>query len=487
MTKRDLFVAGLGMAIWCLPSAVELQGQVVHGRVVLDGWEEPVPEARVVLKHPKLGPVEEVTSLENGSFHFPQVEPGTYHLRAHFGDLSSQVEGPVTVEESGAPGPIVLILPSPLFELARGCRDEPQAGRRAVLAGVVFEAASEVPLAQATVRVQWGEDEEGAAGESVVTTDGTGRYVLCSTPAGRPVSAFVEAFGVVREAERDFVVMPGAVARLDVALDLGAMGSLRVVRSAAGERAEGVTVEGRVLDALTGTAVAAAAVTLATGDRPYVTGRDGHFRFEGVAPGTHEIAVRAMGYEVQPRTLEIPEAAEVELELRVSPEALELAPIVAWGISRRERTLRATPHAMRIVSGERLRFAEERGATIDEVLREERGVQVMEWGWWNTRPGAPSTYGPCIQSSRRIASFPGNPNVPQCQMVEVVLDGVPLDGGTAPEFLRALSLNNVESIEFLHPLEATRWGYEATLYGAVVIWTRGSGPHVDQARNPPRR
>jgi hypothetical protein len=112
----------------------------------------------------------------------------------------------------------------------------------------------------------------------------------------------------------------------------------------------------------------------------------------------------------------------------------------------------------------------------------------MEPGWYEVRPGAPAVYGPCIQSSRPaiipIVRGSDNPEVSQCQMVEVFLDGMAV--GLAPELLQALPLMDLESVEFFHPFQAGQWGYEASIYGALVLWTRGRGPHADAARNEPR-
>jgi hypothetical protein len=97
---------------------------------------------------------------------------------------------------------------------------------------------------------------------------------------------------------------------------------------------------------------------------------------------------------------------------------------------------------------------------------------------WITPRNGPDVYGPCIESVRPAISR--IINRPPCEMVEVFLDGVSI--GLAPDLLMNLPMMDVESIEFLHPLQAARWGYDASLYGALVIWTRGRGPHARRER-----
>jgi hypothetical protein len=102
-------------------------------------------------------------------------------------------------------------------------------------------------------------------------------------------------------------------------------------------------------------------------------------------------------------------------------------------------------------------------------------------GWVVTDPATGPDYGPCIQSGRVVYSTQAAP----CEMVEVIFDGVSIDPGRAPSFLYRLNLDGVESIQYVPPLAAARWGFRASANGALLIWTRGRGPHNDDGRRQP--
>jgi hypothetical protein len=45
-------------------------------------------------------------------------------------------------------------------------------------------------------------------------------------------------------------------------------------------------------------------------------------------------------------------------------------------------------------------------------------------------------------------------------------------------------MQNIESFEYLSPVEAgQQYGLDASANGALVIWTRGRGPHKSPDRN----
>jgi hypothetical protein len=50
--------------------------------------------------------------------------------------------------------------------------------------------------------------------------------------------------------------------------------------------------------------------------------------------------------------------------------------------------------------------------------------------------------------------------------------------------MRTFHLGDFESIEYSPPAEAAqKYGMDAGTYGALLLWTRGRGPHVSDARN----
>ena len=70
-------------------------------------------------------------------------------------------------------------------------------------------------------------------------------------------------------------------------------------------------------------------------------------------------------------------------------------------------------------------------------------------------------------------------------MVAIIIDGVDtgMDGEEALRFVRALQVRDFESLEFLSQLDAgVRYGLRAGDRGALLLWTRGIGPHQSKAR-----
>jgi hypothetical protein len=73
---------------------------------------------------------------------------------------------------------------------------------------------------------------------------------------------------------------------------------------------------------------------------------------------------------------------------------------------------------------------------------------------------------------------------PDCEPVVLVIDGVVT--GDPHEPLRSFRLSDMESVELLQPTDAgLQYGLDASANGALVIWTRGRGPHRSEARNSP--
>ena len=93
---------------------------------------------------------------------------------------------------------------------------------------------------------------------------------------------------------------------------------------------EAVEVAGTVVDDGTGEPIEGATVRLADASgsaRETITGPDGAFAFAQVAPGTHTLAVRRLGYELLSTPLEIGAEVPPRLDVRLHPEAIPLEPL----------------------------------------------------------------------------------------------------------------------------------------------------------------
>ena len=120
-----------------------------------------------------------------------------------------------------------------------------------------------------------------------------------------------------------------------------------------------VTLHGVVYDALTGTAVAGAAVYLERESHGALADSLGRFHFEDVAVGFQVVAAIQFGYEEAAARIEVPEdGAFIEVELVPQPILLDGVTAVVDNITTMERRLRSrrrsAPYQTRAFDQERL-------------------------------------------------------------------------------------------------------------------------------------
>jgi hypothetical protein len=134
-----------------------------------------------------------------------------------------------------------------------------------------------------------------------------------------------------------------------------------------------------------------------------------------------------------------------------------------------------------LVAGERLAELEQMGVSIDAAVRQlgaglrVRHVAVRDMVRGNT----------CVETTRCLPSFrlgARGGGADKCDnMVAIVLDGVTIPDPLA--FFQHQSLRDYESIEYVPAPEAgVLFGMEASTSGALVLWTRGRGPHRSSQR-----
>jgi hypothetical protein len=266
-----------------------------------------------------------------------------------------------------------------------------------------------------------------------------------------------------------------------LALLIGAVAAL-----GSGTSAHAQQIRGRVVDEQSRSALVEATVTLqAVGDSTLIdragTTADGFFTVRAPGPGEYRIAVDRIGYAPVERTVRLGTQRELVVPAFVlQSEAIPLDPITAEGRARTEAAhvaagFRRSSH---LVTGEQLAKLEQVGATMNAAVRtlsaglRVRDLRRREW----TRDLT------CIELTRQLPTFRDDDVPPECDMVAIVLDGV-----TIPDplnFYQHLSLREYESIEFVPAPEAgPLYGMEASAKGALVLWTRGRGPHRSAQRN----
>jgi hypothetical protein len=462
---------------WCGAVAVAAAGLLIsadcglaqiRGVVLESETFEPVSGAVVALLDGELRQHGQAATDAEGRFRL-DAPAGTYMLQASVAGRFGPVARGITTGTAAADS-VVLVVPSELVSLAIGCAP----GQGVVVAGVVHDEETLVPLPGARVTARW-DWQTGEPPEA--TADAAGRYRFCAVPAEATLEFSVRALG---RSSVSIVELPRlALVRVDLGVGLGIGGSTaRVVATIAlPDPASPGELSGRIVSSQDGAPIVDAVLRVAGHATTSSAGDDGLFRLTGLPTGDVVLEIEHLGYGVHREVVAVEQGVRTDLELVLSPRPIALAAIDVQGDAAR-LAARGSASRAAVFAGAQLRHAEERAARVPDLLRSLPGVTVME-GTFQTRQGISS--GTCVTTNRRIGQLTPPPQArgggyPWCDPIPLVLDGVLL--GDAVEYLRALNLIDIESIQLVGAIEAQllygqRGGAEG---GALVIWTRGRGP-----------
>lgn len=485
--RGDVFTTvSLAVLLSLFPLGVQAQG--ISGLVAEQGSLAPVAGAVVSLLGVAPDSQSESTLAvtrtdEDGYFSFDVDARGRFRLQADWDGLFSPLSD---VFEAG-PGTdgiddVALLVPSRLLLMAYACQAE--VGDDFVsIVGVVRDPDGEVGIPEAQMEARWLSGSETRILR--VQADGAGRYRICGVPADAGfVQLQAQLLGRQGPMEEIEVARPTLVFHDPVINLIEARGAQpgagnviqeRILREAAARTLADLT--GELLDQVTGNPIPQAVVRMSGTSFQALTGADGRFSFEGIQPGVHALDIRHLGYAVASEPVEVPAGRDVFVRLRVAPQAVELEGIQVTTRSAVEELARLSPFRRDIMYGEAMAEEEVRGSRAFEILRRgSPGLQVREVFMEGQPPMV------CIQTNRRVQSFRTTDG---CDMVQVVMDGIRLEPGSASDLLRNLPASEIESLEFLPPSEATiRFGTGGNnANGVVVIYTRGRGPYVSPLRD----
>lgn len=255
------------------------------------------------------------------------------------------------------------------------------------------------------------------------------------------------------------------------------------------------SIRGRVVNERSRQAVRDAAVSLlnAAGGVVAEAGTDdnGFFTMKAPSGGTYTLVVVQAGFAQHRAEVTVKATGETLIPAVVlEADVYELDPIEAE--ARARRTEGAAPAAgfqrsSHIVAGDRLATLERQGGTLMTAVKEMSSLRTREFMDPN---GVSST---CVESIRSAPTglqvggtmMGGNPSGgAPCQWIAIVVDGMIVGGDPMRTFREFRYLGDFESVEYLPPAEAGRlYGMGAAATGALVLWSRGRGPHVSDARN----
>jgi hypothetical protein len=283
-----------------------------------------------------------------GRFRIPAMLPG--HYAAGFFHPSTDalgIEPPLksAIIHAGSDNVLDLVIPGPTRIKSVVCGEHPAADSSGAIAGVVRDAASGLPIANAKVVVTWREiviDKRGLVSQQrriPAQTGDDGAYRICGLPGADTVvgsaelasrrSGLVEIgipiAGIVR---RDFALGDSSSA-VPVHADASANASAEVQRATTilrGSAALSGLVHGADGKPMQGATIMVWGTGLETKSRA-----DGHFTLTGLPAGTFSVEARMLGYEPKRVAVDLSPQKPATVNLEFKDRVQQLSRVVVMG------------------------------------------------------------------------------------------------------------------------------------------------------------
>ncbi len=465
------------------PPATAAAGHaLLHGIVYDSLTRAPLRGATVQLVRPDNPSVSQLATTDSaGAFRIDSVAPGTYVIGFLHPmlDLLDIAVSPRRVEVAPNDGRLGVDLAVPalprVVPVLCGSAMAPT-DSSGLLAGRVHDADSELPVPNATVVLTWSElvlDARGVRTERrrvPVTTNETGRYVICGAPGGDGLTASAAAPGRASGLVDLTVPFRGLLVR-DLALG-DSVAAPPAATTAAAPPAPGAPADtgaARPPGAARGTA-RVAGVVLDPGGRPVrgarvfvvgaasaaVSGERGAFALDALPSGTRTLEARAIGFQPRRMAVDLARGRTTTVDVRLATAVATLDRVVVMGkASRRTRMIDEFLERKRRGAFGRFITAEQIERTgpiaVTDALRMTPGVRVVPTGG----------FGNAIRGRGNCAPA-------------VVLDGMPVADGDR-EIDTLVSPQQVAGIEvYLDAGSAPiqYGGARANGCGVVLFWTK---------------
>lgn len=205
-------------------------------------------------------------------------------------------------------------------------------------------------------------------------------------------------------------------------------------------------------------------VTVSTSGLAVITNRDGRFTLEGLPDGPVMLQFSHIGFGDYLEAVILTSDRTLFLDVRMSTEAIELAPLVVQGRSQLDERRRSSGNSVNEVDEVEIDMAARAGLTLRELL------QTTMPGTLATPAGLSET---CVQY-RAIRSG-GDTG---CMEVTVILDGVQVAN---PGYIyETMPLSSISRVEMMSPGQAgVRYGTAAGQ--AVLLIETKRGPQMRRA------
>lgn len=343
---------------------------------------------------------------------------------------------------------VELTVPSEETLLMGWCLAERPEPGSAVLAGMVRDSLTGVPMPHALVTAEPVSRRPGMPQPVEVRADDSGYFRMCSL---RPdVDLRVQAhFG--RSSGRSVEVMlPPSSARIE---------NLFLLMSAEG------TLSGYVRDYVTNEPIAGASVSVMGTKSATLTDLTGRFILAGLPPGRHLVTTDHIAFEERVDSVTIFSEETVDIEVRMATEALEVEGLIVTARTRFGRTsLAGDAKRADFISRQEIELLLPRVSSTADILRNMNtpGLRIRDVYVADQITGV-MTPSYCIEISRRSGGE-------GCQPAAVALNGVLMP--FSESFIRDLDPNIIDRIEILNPTDAQFQFGSAAGNGAIVIYTR---------------
>ncbi len=441
-----LFLSGLFVAV----SGVSAQGEgtaVLQGTVFDSTSMSVLAGARVaVMGTSAIGETDEA-----GRFRLGDVPAGSYWIsffHPRLQELGVSAPSRQVEFDGGQVLSVELSVPSEETLLVGWCMAEQSNPGDAVLAGIVTDSITGVPMPRALVTVEPVSRRAGMPRPVEVRTDESGYFRLCSL---RPdVDLRVQAhFGQSSGRSVELLLEPGAGRIQDLVLLMSAEG----------------TLAGYVRDYVTGDPISGARVSVLGTQSGVLTDLTGRFVMDDLPPGRHLIQTDHLAFEERTDSVTVFSEETVDIEIRMATEALEVEGLVVTARTRFGRTsLAGDAKRADFLSREEIDALLPRVSTTADVLRNMNtpGLRIRDVYMVDEITGVmvPSY---CIEISRRSGGE-------GCRPAAVALNGVVVP--FPDQVIRDLDPNVIDRIEVLSPVDAQFQFGSLAGNGAILIFTR---------------
>jgi hypothetical protein len=489
----------LGLLLLTGSSTGPISAQIVRGQVVDSISRAPVAGATLALLDSSGVEIERTVADEEGRFLLRAPGAGQYRLRVAQDTYRASTFPPFTLGADEVKAFMLLLAsltppePSLTWEqmAAALCRPDVQARGQGILTGVVRDAVTGTPVADAQVTVSWPDVstvlaelvEAGDLGRVTgeVSTDSSGVYLVCGVPSQVPVVVHA----VLGDHLSDFVEerIDSAAASLPDSMPLTGRNVVRRDLELASADGRTAAVRGVVMDAASLQPIMGATVQVSGTGLRATTGSDGFFELTRLPAGPVSLAARRLGFSSVSHDVDLLRGETVSLPLstfRLEELPVGLPPVVVQGEQRPTRRPLAEFWERRRSAGggafiTRAEFEKQGNPQLaTDVLRTMQGIRVVPWvagsgGDTERRRWSVTMQRGGQRTFRRVGGGGANPCPPL-----FFIDRQYIGNDNTVDIDRIMPLINVEAIEAYGsaaslPPEFNRAG---SACGVIAFWTR---------------